>query len=274
MPIFFLLRTQNAEKRKQSKADAAEQDRLDAMAAKRAAKAEKGGGKKKKGALARMKKGGAGAAAADDDDDDDDEHGGLGAGQDSENARAQREAIKEREAEKEDKRKAREAQREAKEKAREEREREAIEAAEKKKAEELEKWSSMFSVEEEGEGATAAEEDPDKLSRFVGQLKQNKVSVLEELASEFKMKVHDVLDRLTALEAMGHVSGVIDERGKFIFITRDEMHAVAKFVQRKGRVRISTLAQESNRLIDLTPKKRVEEADEDADAEGEAAGAA
>ena len=48
------------------------------------------------------------------------------------------------------------------------------------------------------------------------------------------------------------------------------MDAVAKYVQRKGRVRISTLAQESNRLIDLKAKK-LEVGEEPAD---DAAGAA
>ena len=259
----------------QKATESAEQERLDAIAAKRQAKLDKGSGKKKKGALARMKKGGAGAAAAADDDDDSDDDKGVRQGEESENARAQREAIKEREAEKDEKRKAREDAKEAKEKAREEREREEREAAEKRKQEELEKWSTMFSVEETGEDATAAEEDEGRLGRFVAQLKTSKVSVLEELASEFGMKVHDVLDRLMALEAMGHVTGVIDERGKFIFITSEEMRAVASFVTRKGRVRISTLAQESNRLIDLTPKKRVEEAeDADAEADGDTAGVA
>ena len=61
---------------------------------------------------------------------------------------------------------------------------------------------------------------------------------------------------------MGHLSGVIDDRGKFICITQAEMAAVAKYVQRKGRVRISTLAQESNKLIDLTPKKQAAEEDD------------
>ena len=74
-----------------------------------------------------------------------------------------------------------------------------------------------------------------------------------------------MLNRLNALEQMGHLTGVVDERGKYIFITPDEMAAVTKYVQRKGRVRISTLAQESNRLIDLTPKKQVEEEEEEAE---------
>ena len=87
----------------QDATDAGDQARLDAAAAKRQAKLEKGAGKKKKGALARMKKGGAGAAADDDDDDD-----VPAVAAESENTRAQREAIKEREAEKDEKRKARE----------------------------------------------------------------------------------------------------------------------------------------------------------------------
>jgi len=261
VPLYFLLRTQKAEKSKQTASEASEQARLDAAAAKRQAKLEKGGGKKKKGALARMKKGG---AAADDDDDDDDEPTARPAGQESEAARAQREAIKEQEASKEEKRRAREAEREAKEKAREEKERLEREAAEKKKQEENDQWANMFSVEETGEDASATAEDEGKLGRFVGQLKDDKVSVLEEVAGEFGMKVHDVLDRLSALELMGHVTGVVDERGKFIFVTPEEMRAVAKYVNKKGRVRISTLAQESNRLIDLTPKVRAEEPDDEA----------
>ena len=262
--------------RTQALAEAADQERLDAAAAKRQAKLEKGGGKKKKGALARMKKGGAGAVAGGDDEDDDGDEAAPHVGQESENARAQREAIKEREAEKDEKRKAKEEAREAKEKAREEREREAREEAEKKKAEELEKWGAMFSVEESGEGAAGEAEDEGALGRFVGRLKENKVTVLEDMAAEFKLKVHDLLDRLQSLEQMGHLTGVIDERGKFIYITPAEMRAVAKFVQRKGRVRISALAQESNRLIDLTPRERTEEAadEEAAEVEAEAAGAA
>ena len=232
-----------------------------------AGEARKGGGKKK-GALARMKKGGGGAA---DDDDDDDDGPAVAAGQESEASRAQREAIKENEMNKEEKRRKREEEREEKQRLREEKEKEEREAAEKKKQEEFEEWSKMFSVEETGADAEVGAEDGDKLTRFVGQIKDSKVSVLEELASEFGMKVSDVLERLNALEAMGHLTGVIDERGKFIFITKDEMLTLAKFVQKKGRVRISTLAQESNRLIDLTPRKREEEEEE---AEGEAAAGA
>ncbi|RXM91739.1 DDRGK domain-containing protein 1 [Acipenser ruthenus] len=57
-----------------------------------------------------------------------------------------------------------------------------------------------------------------------------------------------ILDRLLLLE------GVIDDRGKFIFITPEELSAVAQFIRQRGRVSITELAQASNSLINLTPE--------------------
>lgn len=46
----------------------------------------------------------------------------------------------------------------------------------------------------------------------------------------------------------------MDERGKFIYISIEEMQAVADYVRRKGRVAIAELAGRSNDLIDLNPR--------------------
>uniref|UniRef100_A0A8C3S3B7 DDRGK domain containing 1 n=1 Tax=Chelydra serpentina TaxID=8475 RepID=A0A8C3S3B7_CHESE len=50
--------------------------------------------------------------------------------------------------------------------------------------------------------------------------------------------------------------GVIDDRGKFIYITPEEMTAVAQFIKQRGRVSIAELAQASNSLINLQPESR------------------
>lgn len=176
-----------------------------------------------------------------------------------------------KESEKDAKRRAREAEREAKALAREEAEREAAEALAKAKQEEFEQWKGMFSVEGSGEEGASGGDDEGLLPRFVAYMREHKVSVLEELAPAFGLRVAEVVERVSALERMGLLSGVIDDRGKFIYITHEEMAAVAKYVQRKGRVRISTLAMESNKLIDLAPKK-LEEDDDDADAQGDREG--
>lgn len=52
------------------------------------------------------------------------------------------------------------------------------------------------------------------------------------------------------------LTGVIDDRGKFISITPAELDSVAQFIRQRGRVSISELAQASNSLINLTPKSR------------------
>jgi hypothetical protein len=60
---------------------------------------------------------------------------------------------------------------------------------------------------------------------------KKKVVVLEELAGEFGIRTQDAIDRVTKLEEMGRITGVIDDRGKFVFITPDEMKKVCSAQQ-------------------------------------------
>merc|ERR1711962_1424392 len=99
------------------------------------------------------------------------------------------------------------------------------------------KLKESFLVDEEG-----FDEDPEED-------KDTKVVVLEDLAAHFKMKTDDTIDRVTTLVQEGKLTGVIDDRGKFIFISQEELEAVAKFITQRGRVSISELAENSNRLI-------------------------
>lgn len=46
-----------------------------------------------------------------------------------------------------------------------------------------------------------------------------------------------------------------DDRGKFIYISPEELQAVAKFIKQRGRVTISELAESSNTLINLHTDK-------------------
>lgn len=45
--------------------------------------------------------------------------------------------------------------------------------------------------------------------------------------------------------------GVTDDRGKFIYISPEELEAVAKFIKQRGRVTISELAESSSTLVNL-----------------------
>ena len=59
---------------------------------------------------------------------------------------------------------------------------------------------------------------------------------------------------LQDLQAMGRLTGVIDDRGKFIHISMEEMQEVAKFIRLHGRISIADLAAASSSLVNLTPQ--------------------
>ena len=123
----------------------------------------------------------------------------------------------------------------------------------------------MISVENEGSGeADVIQEDQGLLQRFVDYIKEQKTVVLEDLAAEFGLKVQEAINRVNGLEMMGRISGVMDDRGKFIYISEEEMRAVADYLEKKGRVSIADLANKSNEFIDLSVKlTQVEDEEED-----------
>merc|ERR1711872_1106300 len=84
-------------------------------------------------------------------------------------------------------------------------------------------------------------------------IKDEKVVVLEELAATFSLKTQDVINRIQALQEEGSLTGVIDDRGKFIYISMEELEAVVKFIRQRGRISLSELAESSNQLISLIP---------------------
>uniref|UniRef100_A0A336MQ86 DDRGK domain-containing protein 1 n=1 Tax=Culicoides sonorensis TaxID=179676 RepID=A0A336MQ86_CULSO len=137
------------------------------------------------------------------------------------------------------------------EKAKEEAERKAREERERREHEEYLKMKEAFSVEEEG-----FDEEPESdnlLQEFVKYIKENKVVIIEDVAAHFKLKTQATIDRIKDLQQDGIISGVIDDRGKFIYISQDELNAVAKFIRQRGRVSISELAEHSNKLINFAP---------------------
>ncbi|BAT92410.1 hypothetical protein LR48_Vigan05g144200 [Vigna angularis] len=119
---------------------------------------------------------------------------------------------------------------------------------------EFEKWKGEFSVDEEGTLEEAQDSAEDLLANFVEYIKKHKCVPLEELAAEFKLRTQECINRITSLESMDRLSGVMDDRGKFIYISQEEMKAVADYIKRQGRVSISHLASKSNQFIDLEPK--------------------
>lgn len=143
---------------------------------------------------------------------------------------------------------ARNAEREARERAHEE---EVIRAARERQAreqEEAERWMKMFSVDEAGEAARN-EEDEQEISRGIVEFIVNKkMAPFEDIGAEFGLKTSEVVDRVRDLERDGRITGIIDDRGKFIHVSEDEMREVARLIRSKGRIEVAHLAEECNAL--------------------------
>ncbi|XP_051866331.1 DDRGK domain-containing protein 1 isoform X2 [Pristis pectinata] len=133
----------------------------------------------------------------------------------------------------------------------------AWEEKQRRDHEEYLKLKESFVVEEEGiEVQETEEESENLLQMFIDYIKRTKVVLLEELASHFGLRTQDAINRLQNLIAEGSLTGVLDDRGKFIYITEQELAAVAQFIRQQGRVSIVELAQASNSLINLNPDSR------------------
>lgn len=142
------------------------------------------------------------------------------------------------------------------EQEREEAERKALEEKAKKEREEFDKWKDMFTVEEQGSKADAdSEESQSLLQQFVDYIKARKVVLLEDLGAAFNLPTQEAIQRVEALQQSNRITGIIDDRGKFIYITEEEMDKVAKFIQRKGRLGLAELSKECNKLIRLDGEK-------------------
>merc|ERR1712079_525551 len=112
------------------------------------------------------------------------------------------------------------------ERLQEEEEKRIREEKERKEQEEYEKLKAAFSVEDEGD-------EENKLLKFVNHIKETKVVLLEDLAAQFHLKTQEAIDRVTQLQEDGLLTGVIDDRGKFIYISQEELEAVAKFIRQQ-----------------------------------------
>jgi hypothetical protein len=162
----------------------------------------------------------------------------------------------------EERQQKKEKEREEKEQKRLEEAKKAKDEAEKKATEEFDDWKNMFETTEEGTDKLSSEEAGNLLEKFVEYIKRKKVVLLEDLAIDFGITSTEAVDRVVALEASGAITGVIDDRGKFIYVSTDEMTRVADFVRKRGRVTISELVRESNSIIDLTEREEVDDDDE------------
>lgn len=94
----------------------------------------------------------------------------------------------------------------------------------------------QFTIDEEGFDQVEDEEAENIMATFIDHVKKNKVRYnlqqalkffqvvnVDDLAAIFKLKIEDAADRLKHFISTGQLTGVIDDRGKFIYITQEEL---------------------------------------------------
>merc|ERR1711988_903858 len=150
-------------------------------------------------------------------------------------------------------RKRREAEEEAQQRAEEEELRKLAEERKQREDEEYKLWKGNIIIEEEGQ---KEEETEKQLADIVNYIKKHKVVQLEDLSTVSSMRTQELVDVLRKLEDRDELSGVIDDRGKYVYISPSEMEEVAQFIKRRGRVSIEDIAAQSNKLINLSPLER------------------
>jgi len=124
----------------------------------------------------------------------------------------------------------------------------------KRENEEYRQLKLSFEVEDSGSHMDEREEFEKHIDEFIEFIKKNKVVFLEDLAVKYQLQPMEIVEKIESLEIREKISGIMDEKGKYIYISPEEMKNVAKFIMQRGRVTISDIARESNKLIVLTPQ--------------------
>ncbi|RNF12384.1 uncharacterized protein Tco025E_06476 [Trypanosoma conorhini] len=75
------------------------------------------------------------------------------------------------------------------------------------------------------------------------------ILVLGDVAREYGVTVEVLVKVIETLLADGVISGVFDDRGKFIFVAEAHYLKLALFIQQRGRVSVKELVRECNRVV-------------------------
>ena len=125
----------------------------------------------------------------------------------------------------------------------------------KKEDEEYNKWKNMIKVGEEGEDRMDFTKE-ETINQFLDYIKIRKVVSLEDISGTFKLSPNDIVMKLNQYEKEGRIMGIIDDRGKYIYITEKGMGLIEKMLMNRGRISKSDLIKECNRLIRFEPTEQ------------------
>ena len=128
-----------------------------------------------------------------------------------------------------------------------------VQEEQKKKEDELyNQWKDMMKVGEEGEEKMDFTKE-EVINKFLDYIKIRKVISLEDISGTFKLSPNEIVMKLNQFEKEGRILGIIDDRGKYIYITEKEMSLIEKMFMNRGRISKADLIKECNRIIRFEP---------------------
>jgi len=123
-----------------------------------------------------------------------------------------------------------------------------------KEEETFNEWKGDFAVAESGEDNLDFSNE-NLIQEFINYIKLRKVVSLEDLAGEFKMTSADLVERLKQFEDQNRICGIIDDRGKYIYLTEKELVSIEKLLVTRGRINKVDLIKECNKIIRFAPSE-------------------
>jgi len=126
------------------------------------------------------------------------------------------------------------------------------EEQEKKENEIYDKWKDQMVVAEEGEEVGDLNSE-DLINEFINYIKLRKIVSLEDLSGVFKINPNELVERLNFLESQGRISGIVDDRGKYIYLTEKELASIERIFIQRGRISKVDLIKECNKIIRFIP---------------------
>lgn len=76
---------------------------------------------------------------------------------------------------------------------------------------------------------------------------------LEDLSTRFKISNKEVVQRIKDLEAQARLTGVIDDRGKYIYLTVKELDGILNLIRSQGKITRADLVTECSRIVNMEP---------------------
>mmetsp|Transcript_55361 Transcript_55361/g.127259 ORF Transcript_55361/g.127259 Transcript_55361/m.127259 type:complete len:133 (-) Transcript_55361:6-404(-) len=114
-----------------------------------------------------------------------------------------------------------------------------------------------MAVERSGSVFDAQHSSAATLEDFCLFVQSAKVVNLDVLAAEFGIRISDAVQRIEELQKMKRLSGVFDDRGKFVVVTQEEQAALADAVRARGRVSLREVEKLCSQIVIAEPKPEV-----------------